>query len=214
LARAYLGADADIFNPNLYRNIENPDGKFVVSFIGEFIPSQGVKYILDSAKFLENYPNIQLKLTGALPIPLEVAKKYIKRKQLSNVLLESYIPLEKVPRLIAESDIQLGIFGNTPKAQMVLSNKVVCAAAMGKPIITGYSKASAELFEHKRNIWFTDFANGKSIANSIIALYEDDHLRRNLGKEARTTFLENLIPKKVTQSIIDAFNHFKDEKRL
>jgi glycosyltransferase involved in cell wall biosynthesis len=73
---------------------------------------------------------------------------------------------------------------------------------MGKPIITGYSKASAELFKHRESILFTEFANPKALAESILYLHEDYLLRKKIGSKAREIFLANLTPKKVVRSIL------------
>ncbi len=204
LVRAFLGADDALFNPERYPAKQKND-KTIVSFIGEFIPSQGIEYILKSAEILRSNKNIEFHLIGGLRKPFKVAKAFVDSKELQNVRLYGYIPLEQVPEKIADSNIQLGIFGNTPKAKMVISNKVVCAAAMAKPIITAYSKASAEVFKHQENIWFTKFANPKSLAESIIQLHEDPTTQRKIGRNARDVFLMNLTPKKVAASVINNF---------
>ncbi len=204
LKRAFLGADDSLFNPDRYPP-KQTDEKTIVSFIGEFIPSQGIEYILKAAEILNPHKNIEFQLIGGLRKPLQIAKEFVESKRLNNVRLYAYIPLEQVPEKIADSDIQLGIFGKTPKAKMVISNKVVCAAAMKKPIITGYSNASAELFTHQENIWFTEFANPRALAESILQLHEDPSMRKKLGANARQVFLQNLTPKAVVKSILNEF---------
>ena len=207
--RVFLGADDDLFNPEKYKklkeqNMEKTNGKTIVSFIGEFIPSQGIEYILKAAELLRDHKDIQFHLIGGLSKPYRIANDFVKKNNLNNVKLQGYIPLEKVPEQIFLSDIQLGIFGNTPKAKMVISNKVVCAVAMGKPIITGFSKASSELFTHKESIYFTEFANSKALSEAIVSLHEDHALRAKLGERARQIFLASLTPKMVVRSIFSS----------
>ena len=216
------GADDSLFNPDRYRNTNTNEeqafesktkSEFIVSFIGEFIPSQGIQYILQAGKHLKEIckksgiKDISIKMIGALPKPFEIAKHYVRKNELDNGEIVPYIPIEHVPGEIAESDIQLGIFGMTPKAKMVISNKVVCAAAMGKPIITGESNASKELFTHGKDIWFTEFGNGKMLADSIIALYEDEKTRKHIGIEAKKRFDEYLTPKVIVKSILTGFKN-------
>ncbi|MCK4780918.1 MAG: glycosyltransferase family 4 protein, partial [Candidatus Lokiarchaeota archaeon] len=172
----YLGSDNTVFYPLKY---EKPKHKFIVGFIGNYIPAQGIKYIFDSAKILEDFKEIQFEIVGGQPGNNYYRKmlEYFKFKKLRNVKLIPRNLQESVRLHISRSDILLGIFGNSIKTNLAIPNKVFEAIQMKVPIITSNTPAIKELFTHMENIYLCQKSNHNSLANAILDLVNDQNLR-------------------------------------
>ena len=102
--------------------------------------------------------------------------------------------LIEVPEKLAEADVCLGIFGDTEKAQRVIPNKVYEAMAMGKPVITGDTPAARWLLTHREHAFLVPVANSKAIADAVIELMKNRHLRDRLSHNGRQIFLAVATP--------------------
>src|SRR2546428_6641462 len=60
--RILIGADTGLFYPRLQK--EQRKG-FLVTFVGTFIPLQGVPYIIEPAHYLGHYTDIRFELIGS-----------------------------------------------------------------------------------------------------------------------------------------------------
>ena len=161
----YLGADNKILYP---KEVQREDKKFIVGFYGTYIPLQGIKYIYDAAKILEKYKEIEFEVIGGTEDNkyYKSMLRYFRTKETRNDKLIPRVPLKELPDNITRSDIQLGIFGDTIKANLVIPNKVYTSIAMNKAIITSNTPAIKEVFENEKNILLCKRADSKSLAIS------------------------------------------------
>ncbi len=103
---------------------------------------------------------------------------------LSSVNFTSWIPFEQLPARLCEADILLGIFGSTPKAKLVIPNKMFQSMAVGRPVITMSSSAYPdEILENDTMGWVAP-GNPKQLAEKITSFY---HNRESLPEQGRQT---------------------------
>ena len=95
-----------------------------------------------------------------------------------------WVAYDALGEMIAEADICLGIFGVTPKAQMVIPNKVFQAAMVGRPVITADTPAIREIFTHGETAWLCPPGDPEALADAVATLAADPVLRRRLGRQA------------------------------
>jgi len=116
-----LGADESLFQslPQKYQI----NGKFVVLFFGTFIPLHGVETMVKSAIILKKNDDIIFRICGDGQTK-PMIEKIIVENNLKNIELLGLVPREKLLENIKQSDVCLGIFGDTNKAQKVVTNKV------------------------------------------------------------------------------------------
>ncbi len=178
--RILVGTDSDVFKPG--DETRSDSQKFLVHFHGNFIPLQGVRYIIDAAKILEN-ENIVFNIIGR-GATYDDDISYAKKINVKNISFYDRVPYDVLPSFIAKADVTLGIFGISPKTDLVISNKIYEAMAMRKPIITGETEAAKELFIDGENIIFCKTGDGRDLADKIMLLRNDKMLRDKIAENA------------------------------
>jgi len=115
-----LAADESMF----YSQLKNETNeKFTILFFGSFIPLHGIETIVKAATILQNNNDISFTICGDGQTKSEIEEQ-IKKNNLKNMNLEGLVSVEKILKNIKNSDVCLGIFGRTLKAQKVVTNKV------------------------------------------------------------------------------------------
>ncbi|MFL0556299.1 MULTISPECIES: glycosyltransferase family 4 protein [Paenibacillus] len=195
-----VGADTDIYYPSS-SDLKNK-GKFSVLFQGTYIPLHGIQYIIEAANQLRDHPDIHFTLIGKGQEYENIVTRS-KELQLKNITFVPMIPQDELRMQINQSDLCLGIFGETCKAKRVIPNKVYQYLACSKPIITGESQAVKKLLQHKRNVYFCEMANSSSLSSAILTLKEDASLRLEIADKGYELFLNGLTPKHIGKSFAE-----------
>jgi len=175
-----VGIDSDIFYPIK----KEKEKKMNILFYGKFTPIHGVEYILKAAKALENNKSIEFIIIGKGQT-YEKDMQLYKKLKVSNIHFIDWIPYEKLPKIIANSDICLGgHFGKGKKALRVVPNKTFQMIAMKKPVIVSNSIASVEAgFQDKENCIFCRPGDEKEIIEGINLLIKNKRLSEKISKK-------------------------------
>ena len=194
-ARIPIGADDTVFYPSRTAR-QRKEGKHIFSilFHGTFIPLQGVDYIVRAAENLGNW--LHFTFVGSGQTYRQIVT-LAERMRLSNATFVGRVSYESVPKWIAQSDLCLGIFGDSEKAGRVIPNKVYEAMAMKKPIVTSRTRATSELLAHCRNAFLCEPANPESIVNAIEVLSDSPYLRHRISAGAYLTYRTKSCPIKI-----------------
>lgn len=193
--RIWVGAEESLFYPGPER-----DGSFKVLFYGSLIPLQGVEVILKAAKILETDSEIRFEVVGSGQLSKKVAT-LAESLNLKNVSFTDWVEYERLPEKIRESKICLGIFGNTAKAKRVIPNKVYQALATGKPVITGDSPATREALIHGENAILCEVGEPQRLAEAILLLKKDPHLRRKIAEGGHSLFKRRFTTEKIGKMV-------------
>ena len=191
-----IGVDCNDFYPT-----ENKNDKYIVGFYGGFIPLQGVKNIVNAAKILLSETDIVFRLIGT-GFEYEIIKKMIAEDNLTNIELPGWLNYKDLPAAINKFDVCLGIFGNTPKADIVIPNKVYHYAACNKPIITKNTAGINEIFTNNENIILCS-STPEDIANSIIETKKNISKSAEIAKSAYKLISENYNTKSIANKFIE-----------
>lgn len=196
--RLFVGTDEDLVYPLPTLKKENEN--FLVHFHGNFIPLQGIEYIIRAAKTLE-LEKIHFNIIGKGQ-EYEKIIKLAKELGISNISFIDPVPYDQLKEYMAVSDICLGIFGNTNKTQRVIPNKVFEAIACAKPVITAESPAMKELFIDQENIIMSKPADADDLAEKILKLKLDQNLRLQIGQRAFNLFQSKLLSKNIIHDLL------------
>lgn len=179
--------------------------KFRVGFWGKFIPLQGVAYIVKAAKMLENEPDIFFTLIGSGQT-FQAAAALAKELKLSNLELPGLAAFADLPSQLRNFDVGLGIFGNTPKTQRVIPNKIYEAIALAMPVITSQTAAIEELFTDRENILLCRTADAADLAAKILLLKNDPALRQKIAQGGYQLYQEHCRPAVIAKQLMVDLN--------
>lgn len=192
-----VGAAGDIFYP---KPVQKTSDKFLVHFHGNFIPLQGVEYIIRAAGILSDY-KIQFQVIGGGQ-DYERIKKIAAGLSLKNIIWIDHVSYEELPNYINKADVCLGIFGKTEKAKRVIPNKAYEAIAEAKPLISADTPAMRELFTDGKDILFCRLADSQDLAAKILELKNNDKLRNEIAWGGYELFKKMAIPSKAVLPLI------------
>jgi len=196
--RLFSGTDDDVFKP---REVEKTTDKFVVIYFGYFIPLHGLEYIIEAAARLKDHEDIEFWMIGdGQEMPR--IKALIDKHNLKNVILFGKKPLEELPEYIAQADVCLGVFGDTPKARRVIPYKFYESAAMKKVVITGESEAIKEALESGVHLVTVPMADPEAIASAIMELKQNPDMRYQIAENAHKIFKNQFAPEKTAEELL------------
>lgn len=204
-----LGADEANYSPRP-QEIQRQDSNHLrVLFYGKFIPLQGIPYIVEAAKLLENNLDIEFEIIGSGQLSRSI-RDLARKLNIKNACFIDWVNYEKLPDHIQKADICLGIFGTTHKAQRGIPIKVYESLAMKKPVITGNSPAAREVFTHKVNSILCEMGNPEAIAESILLLKDDKKLRENIAEAGFRLYQDRFSSKQIARQFERALDRILD----
>lgn len=184
--RIWIGANDENFKP--IEGIEKKDTLFRVIFFGTYVPLQGAEYIVRTAKILKKENDIIFYFVGKgqdKPKSMDLAKEL----SLKNIEFIDMMKPNDLKLQIANSDVVLGLFGNTPKTPLVIPNKVYEALAMKKPVITADTRAIRELFG-EGDMVLVGAADPEAIAKAVMMLKSNPRLMHQIAENGYQKFLK------------------------
>ncbi|MFH1751770.1 MAG: glycosyltransferase [archaeon] len=196
----HVGTNEELFFPEKKLKENN---KLRIFFFGIVTPFQGFETICKAAELLEKNTEIEFELLGYSKHFLREKEKY---SHLQNVKFSDKVSLQELAKKTRESDIYLGVFGNTPKLDRVIPTKIVKAIACGKPLITARSKAVERVFTDKQDILFIDRANPKALAEAILYLKFNPKEKEKISANARKLFERQFSYKAIGLKLKEVIN--------
>ncbi len=181
----FLATDSRVLYP---RKMEKPD-KFLVHFHGEYAPFHGVRYIIEAAHLLRN-KGVDFQIIGT-GITYKSDRMLAEKLNTRNICFIDRVSLEELGEYMGRADVCLGIFGNNKRMLQVLTNKVIEAIAVAKPLITGRNGPVQELLNHNESVLLVERGSARAIADAILKLKSDPGLAETLAINGYEVFLKN-----------------------
>ncbi|MDO8495772.1 MAG: glycosyltransferase [bacterium] len=195
--RIWLGANTEQFQSRPAAKTE----QFSVIFWGNFIPLQGVEYMIRAAKILENEP-IQFTFIGDGGQTFEANKKLSEELGLKNVKFPGKLEWDDLHQAVAQADVCLGAFSDSIKADVTIQNKIFETLASGKALITARTAAVQELLKDGENCLMVNKADPEDLAEKILRLKNDAELKEKIAANGLNFFQENLTEKKLGEMLV------------
>ena len=194
-----VGADEQLFTPTVVDCSRSP---LEVLFYGSFLALQGPDVIIAAARLTENRGFRWVLLgNGDLRPRLEA-----EANDLPNVVFEPWTPYERLSQRLSQAQILLGIFGTTPKAGMVIPNKVFQSMAVGRPLITRHADAYPQEVRDSKVIGWVPAGDAGSLASQVEKMAAEPELLALRGRETRGLYERYLGADRIQQQLQDALN--------
>jgi glycosyltransferase involved in cell wall biosynthesis len=185
-SRLFLPSDDAIMRP---RARTRERGRFRAHFHGEYAPFHGVDVIVRAAHALAD-ADVEFQLVGT---GMTYARDRALARELGvrNIEFVDRVPYDELAQHMSDADVCLGIFGENPRAERELTNKVVEAMAVGGALITRKSPPVEELLADGESVLLVEPGRPEQLAAAILRLKNDPALRDRLGQSALRVFQEH-----------------------
>ena len=150
----WVGAELSHFPPSRSPSPTRTKHALRVLFYGQFIPLHGIATIIRAARLLQE-ESVEWTLIG-LGQEAPGIGAMLDEDPLPKLKWIEWVEYGELQRFIEDSDVCLGIFGSSDKAQSVIPNKVFQIVAAGRPLITRDSPLSVSCSPTRRRAcsWF------------------------------------------------------------
>jgi len=172
----HLGAEPEFFVPRA----ADPVARRVL-FYGRYLPLHGVETIIAAAARLGPRAEFVLLGTGPGRRRAEAAAAAVR----APITWRDAVPLAALPDELVAAAVVLGVFGDGPKAAMVVPNKVYQAAAVGRPLVTRDAPALREVLTPGEHCLVCPPSDPAALATAVLRLLDDPSLAQRLGRAAR-----------------------------
>ena len=155
------------------------EGKFVASYIGTIGMAHGVEVLLRAAQRCSD-PDVVFMVvgTGAQRTELEALQAKL---QLPNFRLIDKQPKDRVPYLMALSDVSVVHLKDSPLFRTVIPSKIFEAMAMKRPIVLGVKGETQDIIEAAEAGIAVQPEDADALVEAVRRLREDASLYRSMA---------------------------------
>lgn len=189
-------------NNSLYDALGISRDKFVVTYCGNLGVPQNVEIMIDAAERLQQYEDIVFVIIGGGSRE-EYIKKYISEKNLTNLVFSPLFPLEMSHLVYSLGDVSL-VIGRNGTSRNGFPSKTWSIMAAGKAMISCFDKDSelSQFVELGKCGISIEPDNSNRLAESILVLYSDKEMCKQMGYNARCYVCENFNRNKATDKFL------------
>ncbi|MBN1884609.1 MAG: glycosyltransferase [Candidatus Krumholzibacteriota bacterium] len=191
----YLGFDDRLFPP---APPPEANGTLRVLFYGSYLPLHGVPTIVEAAAAVAN-EDIRVTLVGGGQTHDET-KRLAERLRAPIRFLDA-VPDTALAGLIARADVVLGVFGTTPKASLVVPNKVYQALGVGRAVVTASNPAVGEIFRDGEHLLAVSAGDARALAGALRLLAADRGRARALAEAGGRYVRERFNPGRIADDL-------------
>ena len=182
------GVECEAFLPapreNDIRREYGLSGKFVVLYIGAHGISQALSAILESARMLEDDPDVAVVFVGEGAEKKQLVDK-AARLGLRNVRFIGGQPKDLMASWYAAADVVLVPLRNIPLFETFIPSKMFEIMACGRPIVASLRGEARGILERSGGALVVEPEDSAAIAAAVRAVRRDPELAGRLGASGR-----------------------------
>ena len=212
------GVETDLFSPHAASELRNElaaGRKFLVSYIGTIGMAHGLETLLEAAYRLQRAkPEILFLLVGE-GAEKERVVSLARSRGLSNVHFIPQQPHNSIPAYICALDACLVLLKKAELFKTVIPTKMLEFMSCARPVISSVEGESRKILETAGAGIYVEPENPEQLAQAILRLAENDHLRKTLGGNGRRYIVQNLSRRHTAQTYINVLMSImgKSEKK-
>lgn len=190
------GVDEKLFRPEvehgqLIDKLELQD-RFVVSYIGTIGNAHGTETLVHAAEIMAHtHPRALFVLIGE-GAEKEQIRSLIAEKQLSNIRVFSAEPRERIPAVLAASDVCVVLLRKADLFRTTIPTKMMEMMSCARPIILGVEGEAAALLDRAGAGICIPPEDARKLAEAVQLLWSNPPLRIRLGQSGRQFIVSEL----------------------
>ena len=194
----------------LFERYELDRNKFYITYNGNIGLTQNIDMLIDVAKEIELYEDIQFILIGE-GVYKEKVKQIVKEKKIKNIRLLPFQPYKEISHVFSLGDVSLVISKPAVGANSVPS-KTWGIMSASRPVLASFDENELkEIIEMNNCGIFTKAGDKEAFKEALFLLYNNRDLGIKLGKNGRKFVMDNLTMEVGTQKYIDII---REQRRL
>lgn len=167
--------------------------------------AHGLEHIVDAAEMLQHRNDIRFVFAGGGAARAQL-ERYVRKKQLNNVVLIPRQPKEVMPRLWSLCDLSLVNLLNAPLFTKVIPSKIFESMGMGIPMVVSVPRGEAtEIVDESGSGVIIDPGSPSQLAAAVEQLRDDPKACRKLSKQA-TAAAYHFSREKMALKMVESFN--------
>ncbi len=179
---------------------------FRIAWWGTWIPLHGIENILLAIKFVsEQKANFKLDLFGSEGKDKDFYVDFIKELEIGAYVTvhtdKSFANGKLDTELLYHCDLALGNFGNSQKAEHVITNKIVDAMSMGLTVLTKRNKVLHEFIDEENDL-FVCSNDPLEIGATILSIIKDPEESKRRGNNGYHCYKAHFTPQLYTDKVI------------
>ena len=193
---SYWPQYAEDFYKHLNKN--KPNNKFRICFTGNIGKTQGLEILAETAKLIkDDYKKINNKIDIEFIIVGDGRNKTefynsIKENNVEDMfILMGKKPAEEVPNILSTCDVAFISFANIDIFKMTIPAKLQSYMACGMPILASADGETKSIIENAKCGVCSKLGDTNSLYESIIFLKNNFDKLDEMGKNARTYYINN-----------------------
>lgn len=204
------GVDTNIFKPKMKLNqIFNIDrNKRVILCVARLHKQKGLEYLIKAMKIVtNNIPDVVLVIKGNGELLTDLQDLIDNLGLSENVYIhESFIERDLLVDLYNYSE-----FTVLPSVFETFGFVILESMACGKPVIATNINGPAEIISNKNVGYLVTPMSSEDLAEKIISLLYDNHLKEKMGLNARNLVLQKYSWSIISTKFIEVYKSWKEE---
>jgi glycosyltransferase involved in cell wall biosynthesis len=196
-------------DPALYREVDPPDGTFVIGYVGRLVQEKGIADLLRAAALLDG--RWQVRLLGAGPAR-EALLALARSLGISDrVRVDDQIPSSQVPSYLARLHALVLPSRSVPNWKEQFGRVLIEAMASGVPVVGSDSGEIPEVIGDAGLV----FPEGdvETLRRHLSALMENGQVWHDLAKRGRVRVLARYTQARIAAETVDVYNEIAQYAR-
>ncbi len=157
------------------------DGKLNILFVGRMEKRKGFKYLLGAYERVKReFSECRLIVVGPEGRSWQKYRRIAEKRKLKDIIFAGYVSYEDLPRYYKSADIFCSPATDKESFGIVLLE----AMAVGTPTVASDIAGYAAVVDHGVNGLLVRPRDEKALADSLLQLLQDSHLRESMGNMA------------------------------
>jgi glycosyltransferase involved in cell wall biosynthesis len=192
-------------NESLIKDLGLKLNSFKIIHFGSIGLANGVFSIIESAKLLNNDPEIEIIFIGG-GSQEEAMKTKCEEYNLKNVFFLGEFPMKTTSEIVNFCDISIVSFLDLPILYTNSPNKLFDSLSAGKPIIVNSAGWTKDLVENNKCGLYVDPNNPQDFIEKINHLKSNKELLLEMGKKSRDLAINKYDKEILSEKFIEVIN--------